>query len=57
MNKNKPFYVNICPDTGRVFICQVGEDNNICEVFAKDDNETASDNAKFICDAINKSNR
>jgi len=48
------FYVSACPDTGRVFICEVGVDNNIAEVFARDGNETAGDNAQFICDALNK---
>jgi hypothetical protein len=28
------FYVSICPETKRVFICQYGRDGNIAEVFA-----------------------
>ena len=48
------FYVSKCPDTEQVFICQEGVDNNICEVFARDGQETAGDNAEFIVDRLNK---
>lgn len=27
------FYLNECPDTGRIFLCKSGHDNNIAEIF------------------------
>lgn len=30
------YYISTCPDTGRMFLDQVGQDNNICEVFDKE---------------------
>jgi hypothetical protein len=27
------WYINQCPETGRRFLCQVGQDNNIAELF------------------------
>jgi len=51
---NDRFYISKCPDTGRVFVCQSGTDNNIAEVFARNESETAGDNAQFICTALNK---
>ena len=50
------FYVHTCHDTGGVFICERGVDNNIAEiaeVFARNDNETVGDNAMFIANALN----
>ncbi len=47
------YYIHECSDTGKVFICQTGVDNNIAEVFARNENETAKDNAQLICDALN----
>ncbi len=26
------YYVSTCPETGRQFLCEVGVDNNICEI-------------------------
>ena len=48
------FYISVYLDTGRVFIYEVGVNNNIAEVFARDENETAFENAQFICTALNK---
>lgn len=50
---NTPYYVSTCPDTDRVFVCQYGVDHNICEVFARSDDETAGDNAEFIAHSLN----
>jgi len=49
----KDCYVSICPDTDRVFICESGTDNNLCEVFAGNDNETVGDNAAYIVRCLN----
>lgn len=46
------FYISTCPDTGRVFICESGIDNNIAEVFAQN-NKTVADNARLVCGALN----
>ena len=51
--KNK-YYIHKCEETNRIFICEVGVDNNLCEVFSRDDQETIGDNAEFICEALNK---
>lgn len=47
------WYVSTCPDTQRVFVCQMGVDNNICEVFSRGPSETVGDNAWLIADALN----
>ena len=49
----KDCYVSICPDTDRVFICESGTDNNLCEVFARHDDETVGDNAEYIVRCLN----
>jgi|GEM_PF-4236915 len=48
------FYACTCPDTGRVFICEPGVNNNLCEVFARNDNEKVESNAEFIVRALNR---
>ena len=48
------WYVSTCPDTSRVFICQEGVDNNLAEVFARNNSETVGDNAQFLAKALNE---
>ena len=33
----KSLYVSTCPDTGRVFLCEAGKDNNLAEVFSSEE--------------------
>lgn len=40
--------------TGHVFVCQEGIDNNLCEVFARDGDEVAVDNAELLCKLLNE---
>ena len=48
------YYVHSDPDdTGRVFVCEAGVDNNMAEVLARHPNETAYENAERIRDALN----
>lgn len=28
----REYYVHVCPDTGRQFLCQVGKDGNVIEL-------------------------
>ena len=49
------FYPSYCTDNGnRAFICEYGVDNNIAEVFVRNDNESLEENAQRICDALNQ---
>ena len=50
---NNKFYVSVCPETEKVFICETGVDNNIAEIFARNNEETVGDNAELICNALN----
>ena len=52
-----PWYVSTCLDTHRVFVCQTGVDNNICEVFSRGPCETVGDNAQLIADSLNLTQR
>ena len=54
---NDQFYVSVCPDTGRVFVCELGKDNNIAEIFARNDKETAEENANLVCNGLNQLRR
>lgn len=46
------YYVSICHDTGRVFICEDQKDDNLCEVFAHA-GKSAEENARLVADALN----
>lgn len=48
------FFFSVCPETNRVFIWEVGIDNYIAEVFARNKDETVVENAIFICTTLNK---
>ena len=48
------FYVTVCPDTGRVFICQRCNDDNIAEAFCTEDGMTARGNADYIVEQLNR---
>ena len=57
VNPPRPYYVVTCQDTQRVFVCQTGVWGNICEVFARSDDETVGDNAWLIADSLNLTQR
>lgn len=47
------YYVATCPLSERVFICEQGVDNNLCEVFARNAGETARSVALRLVFALN----
>lgn len=49
------FVVSTCPDTGRVFVCEEGVDNNLCEAFARNELEAPLSNATRIVAGLSRS--
>lgn len=51
------YYVYVCPDTQKVFICEHGVDNNLCQVFPRTEDQSLLsliDEANRIADAMNR---
>lgn len=45
-------YISTCPETGRRFLCEIGQDNNIAEIFERDEKIQGLIDAFEFCKAF-----
>lgn len=45
-------YTSTCPETGRRFLCEIGQDNNIAEIFERDEKIQGLIDAFEFCKAF-----